>query len=390
MKEKSGKIRIWLTGALIILTACNLRAPITGVGALVDTISGDLGLSPSAAGFLTTIPLLAFAGISLLVSPLSRRLGAGNLLLAGLGLLTAGILLRSLAGNAGVFLGTAAAGAGIAVGNVLLPALVKSFFPDRIEQMTSAYTAVMQVTSAISTGISVPLAAAAGWKAALLVWALPAMGALALCITRRKTTVSEGSDKPEKGKKSMYRHPMTWWVTAYMGVQSFIFYSCIGWLSSIMQDKGMTQTEGGYMLSLYVVMGIAGSCALPFIMRKNKTQSVTGMQMGITYTAGLLMLLCDSYVLTAAGIILCGICSGTCISFSMALFGLHTSKGREASRLSGTAQAAGYFIAAAGPVLLGRVFEAAGGWTAPLLILVGAALFLVLAGYVAGKDEIIC
>ena len=74
----------------------------------------------------------------------------------------------------------------------------------------------------------------------------------------------------------------------------------------------------------------------------------------------------------------------------MALFGLHTSKGREASRLSGTAQAAGYFIAAAGPVLLGRVFEAAGGWTAPLLILVGAALFLVLAGYVAGKDEIIC
>ena len=186
MKEKSGKIRIWLTGALIILTACNLRAPITGVGALVDTISGDLGLSPSAAGFLTTIPLLAFAGISLLVSPLSRRLGAGNLLLAGLGLLTAGILLRSLAGNAGVFLGTAAAGAGIAVGNVLLPALVKSFFPDRIEQMTSAYTAVMQVTSAISTGISVPLAAAAGWKAALLVWALPAMGALALCITRRE------------------------------------------------------------------------------------------------------------------------------------------------------------------------------------------------------------
>lgn len=393
LKDKKRSKTVWLTGALIMLTACNLRAPITGVGPLVTDIRGDLGLSPEAAGLLTTIPLIAFAAVSPMVSSLSRRMGAGNLMLAGLAVMGGGIIIRSVTGNAGVFVGTLAAGAGIAVGNVLLPAIVKTFFPGSIENVTSGYTALMQAASAVSTAVSVPLAGIVGWKAALMIWLVTVAAAIAVCVPGRHIRVSEKDQEEgavKRTERSLYRHRMTWWVTAYMGVQSFVFYSFIGWLPSVMQDRGFSQAGGGYMLSVYVITGIAGSCLLPVMMRRNRTQSDTGVQMGLIYSAGLvLMMIPGSSAVATAGIIMCGFCSGTCISFSMALFGLHTSSGKDASRLSGFAQSAGYLIAAAGPVLLGKAYGATGGWTVPLLILAAAAMFLIFAGYVAGKDEVI-
>lgn len=398
---------------LIILVACNLRAPFTGAGALINTISCEFSLSPGMSGLLTTIPLLAFAAVSPLVVPLAERIGAGWLLFASSLVLGAGVCIRSLLGGIGVFAGTVIIGAAIAVGNVLLPAIIKSKFPQKIEMMTSLYTVVMQIVSAVSTAASVPLSIAFGWKAALGIWLVTVACAAVVCFVCKSLRLSrtyDGSlgegertgqnDNAGSGKAgtirrnaapgSIYRSKMTWWVTLYMGVQSMMFYSFIAWLSPMLQTKGYSDVVSGYLLSVYVIMGMAGSAMLPFIMKKNKDQSVTGILLGALYLAGMVcMLLAGYFAALIAGILLCGFCSGTCVSFSMALFGLHTSNGQSASRLSAVAQSAGYLVAAIGPVALGKLFDLTASWIVPLSILVMAAVFLIVAGHVVGREEII-
>ena len=390
---------------LIILIACNLRASITGVGSLINTISGDLGLSAGTAGMLTTIPLLSFAAISPIVVLAAEKLGAGRLFIISSFVLSAGILIRSCCGQAGLFIGTVIIGMGIAVGNVLLPAVIKSIFPNRIESMTSLYTVIMQAVSAVSTAVSVPIALVMGWKAALGIWIFPALAALICCIANRRLDISQGADEGTVcgssadgaetptiygAKSTLLKKGMTWWITSYMGVQSMMFYCFIAWLSPIMQSKGYSDIVSGYFLSVYVIMGIIGSAFLSFIMKRNKSQSSTGILLGILYLTGMICMLFSSWFFAlAAGILLCGFCSGTCISFSMALFGLHTSNGNSASKLSGIAQSAGYLLAAAGPVLLGKVFDISGNWTFCMLILVAAAVYLIISGRIVGREEIV-
>lgn len=398
---------------LIILVACNLRAPFTGAGALINTISCEFSLSPGMSGLLTTIPLLAFAAVSPLVVPLAERIGAGRLLFASSLVLGAGVCIRSLLGGIGVFAGTVIIGAAIAVGNVLLPAIIKSKFPQKIEMMTSLYTVVMQIVSAVSTAASVPLSIAFGWKAALGIWLVTVACAAVVCFVCKSLRLSRtydgslgegertgqndnagsgkvGTVRPNAAPGSIYRSKMTWWVTLYMGVQSMMFYSFIAWLSPMLQTKGYSDVVSGYLLSVYVIMGMAGSAMLPFIMKKNKEQSVTGILLGALYLAGMVcMLLAGYFAALIAGILLCGFCSGTCVSFSMALFGLHTSNGQSASRLSAVAQSAGYLVAAIGPVALGKLFDLTASWIVPLSLLVMAAVFLIVAGHIVGREEII-
>lgn len=392
MKNDLKKRKIF-AACLIVMTAVNLRAPITCVGSLINIISGDFGLSPGLAGLITTIPLLAFAAISPVTVLISERLGAGRLMTLSFIVLNAGILMRAYLGRPGIFVGTIIIGAAIAVGNVLLPAVVKSYFPERIASMTSLYTVIMQVASAVSTAVSVPLAVRLGWESALSVWLVTALLLAAVCFFNRDLTISgeEKSNGELHGKKGyIYRNPMSWWVTLYMGVQSLVFYSFIAWLSPMLQDKGYGQAAAGYILSLYVVMGMLGSVALPFIMKRNRNQKLTGMQLGIMYTAGIgAVMLSETGLIMTAGIMLCGFCSGTCISFAMSLFGLHTSNGYDASRLSAMAQSLGYLLAAAGPVALGKIYGVTGGWNIPMLVLLLCALFLIGAGRVAGRDEIL-
>ena len=383
-------------GILIFMTACNLRIPITGVGSLISMISSSLSLSSGEAGAVTAIPLLAFAAVSPVVVLISRQIGAGNLLLLSLAAMNIGIIVRSCCGNAGLFAGTVVIGLAIGVGNVLLPAIIKTYFPERIESMTSMFTVVMQVTSAAGVAVSVPVAEAAGWQWGLAFVIPMSVIAMVFCIRERKIQISSiesGKDLPGQNKKDgirIYRNSLSWWIAVYMGSQSLIFYSFIAWLSPIMQDKGFDDRTAGYVLSAYVIMGFIGSAAVPFIMKRNKTQKATAIQLGAAYSIGIAaMIIGECFSVTFGAILLCGFCSGTMISFAMALFGLHTRDGEDASRLSGLAQSVGYLIAAAGPVLLGKVYDVLGTWTVPLGILAAVALALTAMSCIVGSDEII-
>ncbi len=280
MKKDLNKKKIF-AAVLIVVTAVNLRAPITCVGSLINMISDDFGLSAGYAGFITTIPLLAFAAVSPAAVFISEKLGAGRIMTFSFIILNVGILMRSYGAEVGIFAGTVVMGSAIAIGNVLLPAVIKSYFPERIADMTSLYTVIMQVVSAFSTAVSVPLAVSFGWESSLSIWIISASLTVAVCFFNWNLKISNDRAGQENNitreKRSIYRKPMTWWITFYMGVQSLIFYSFIAWLSPMLQDRGYGQDMAGYVLSAFVIMGVAGSAALPFIMKRNKSQKMTGI-----------------------------------------------------------------------------------------------------------------
>ncbi|WP_312198050.1 MFS transporter, partial [Anaerospora hongkongensis] len=142
----------------IIFIASNLRTPLTAVGPLVSDIRSDLGISSAMTGFLTTLPLLTFAVLSLPSSKLGTKIGNELAILLSLIVLTAGILLRSAGGSAALFAGTFLIGTGIVVGNVLIPSIIKQKFPEKVGLITSIFSIAMSLSAGISSGMSVPLA----------------------------------------------------------------------------------------------------------------------------------------------------------------------------------------------------------------------------------------
>lgn len=387
---KSKKAIVLLSA--IIVFSCALRAPITGVGSLIGYISDDLSLSNMSAGMLTTIPLMAFSAVSFFIGSFSHRLGAGKVLLTGIILLFVGIILRSFANISGLFVGTAVIGLGIAVGNVLIPAVIKAFFPARIGILTSAYTTTMSVFAGISGGISIPIAKAFGWQFALLVWIILAFAALILWLPNKNLQLTNdlGIYENAEGRRPITKDSMTWCVALYMGIQSLLFYCLVAWFATILQSKGFDTSTAGYFNSIYMLLGIPGSLIIPLLASKSRNQSFIGLGLGVIYVTGLsAMLFSDNMAALIIALICCGFCSGATISFSMILFGLHTANPADTSALSGLSQSIGYLLAAVGPTVTGKIYDQIGSWSAPITVLLIFAVMLTVLGYMAGKEKII-
>ena len=381
--------KLTLLAIAIVLVSCNLRAPFTGVGSMVGLIQEDLGLSGSGAGMLTTIPLLAFAAVSPFVGTLCKKFGAGHVLLMSLLVLIAGIIIRNFGGGMGLYIGTAVVGIGIAVGNVLPPAIIKVYFPEKLGLMTGLYSTFLSVGASIASGISIPIAVAFGWKAALSVWLLLSVPTFLICLPNKDIQIAdEGSSS--SSSSHIYRSPLTWWITLYMGVQSLVFYGFAAWMASIIQAKGFDSATAGLFVSAFMMLGIPTSFIVPIFAGKMKNQSALGALIGFGYTLGATILfLADSIPMLILAIVCCAFSSGGSISFIMAAFGLRTKNGEDASNLSGTAQCLGYLLAAIGPVFFGKIFDSTQSWTIPMLILIGCNAFLRVAGWVIGKDRVI-
>src|SRR5215213_7088972 len=231
------RLRSFLLVLGIVLLAANLRPALTGVAPLIGQIRADTGISNGVAGLLTTLPLLAFALLSPFAPRVARRFGMERALLASLLILAAGILLRWAV--AALFLGTAILGAAIAVGNVLLPGLVKREFPEHAGLMTSVYSASLGISAALAAGVSVPLAqlAGIGWRGALAVWALPALLASVAWLPQlgRSDRPADPSARNSPGVRDLWRSPLAWQVTLFMGLQSLSYYVTLTWLPEILQ-----------------------------------------------------------------------------------------------------------------------------------------------------------
>ncbi len=374
--KRTDRVQRGLLLLAIVLVAVNLRPALASVGPLIDSIRAATGLSNTALGLLTTLPLLAFGLVSPLTPFVTRRLGIGGALAAALVLLGVGAMIRASTASGWLFGGTLLIGIGIALGNVLLPALVKQEFPDHSGPMTSLYSSVMGIGATVAAGISVPLALAMGWEAALQVWAIPAFVALAVWLPRLRGSRAERPVwNAAHSIRALGRSPLAWQIALYLGLQSLTFYVILAWLPDLLQSEGMGAAEAGWMLALSQASGIGGSALIPiWAGRKLDQRRIVGVLAAIEAVA-LAGLLLAGATAAAVWVAMLGFVLGGTFGLSLLFLVLRAPDAQVATALSGMAQSAGYLLAAAGPILFGFLHDATSGWTIPL-----AFLLVVLAG----------
>ena len=389
-RRSSSHLRDVLLVVGIVLLAANMRSALTSVAPLIGQIRLDTGISNGVAGLLLTLPLLAFGVLSPVVPQLARRFGMERMLLASLLLLAAGIMVRSAGTVAVLFLGTAVLGAAIVVGNVLLPALVKREFPQRVGLMTSIYTTALGISGALAAGVSVPLAqlTGMGWRGSLALWALPAIVAAVAWLPhlRRSDQPENASTQTSQGGSSMWRSALAWQVTLFMGLQSFAYYVTLTWLPEILQEDGMSATRAGWMLGVSQAVAIVTIFFAPVIAsRRPSQQGVVAAAVSLS-CAGTLGLLVAGSTASVLWVVLLGLGQGACFSLALTFFALRAPDSQHAATLSGMAQTFGYLLAASGPFLFGILRDATNAWTVPLALLLAITVCLLIAGLGAGRD----
>jgi CP family cyanate transporter-like MFS transporter len=389
-RRSSSHLRDVLLVVGIVLLAANMRSALTSVAPLIGQIRMDTGISHGVAGLLLTLPLLAFGVLSPVVPQLARRFGMERMMFASLLLLAAGIVVRSAGTVAVLFLGTTVLGAAIVVGNVLLPALVKREFPQRVGLMTSIYTTALGISGALAAGVSVPLAQVTGmgWRGSLALWALPALIAAVAWLPhlRRSDQPENASTQTSQGGSSMWRSALAWQVTLFMGLQSLVYYVTLTWLPEILQDDGMSATRAGWMLGVSQAVAIVTIFFAPVIAsRRPSQQGVVAVAVSLS-CAGTLGLLVAGSTASVLWVVLLGLGQGACFSLALTFFALRAPDSQHAATLSGMAQTFGYLLAAAGPFLFGVLRDATNAWTVPLALLLAITVCLLIAGLGAGRD----
>ena len=374
----------------IVLLAVNLRPALTGLTPLIGQIRADTGISYGVAGLLTALPLLAMGLLSPIASLLAHRFGMERVLLASMLVLAAGILLRSAGAVTALFLGTAVLGAAIAIGNVLLPGLVKREFPERVGLMTSTYSTALAVSAAIAAGASFPLAdqVGIGWRASLGSWALLALvAAVAWLPQMRSARPTNASPADSQGVNGPWRSALAWQVTLFMGLQSLGYYVVLTWLPEILQEEaGISASLAGWMLALAQAVGIASIFLAPVLAGMRPSQhGVVVVAVALT-GAGALGLLIAAETATALWVVLLGLGQGACFSLALTFFALRAPDSEHAAALSGMAQSVGYLLAAVGPFLFGLLRDTTHAWTVPLALLFAVAVCLLLTGLGAARD----
>ena len=373
-----------------VLLAANLRPALTSVAPLIGQIRSDAEISNGVAGLLTTLPLLAFSVLSPVAPRLARWFGMERMLLVSMLVLAVGILLRSAGEVATLFLGTAILGAAIAVGNVLLPSLVKREFPERVGLMTSIYSAALGFSAAIAAGASFPIAQqiGIGWQASLALWALLALVAAAAWLPQiRSARPANASAETSQGVSGLWRSPLAWQVTLFMGLQSLAYYVVLTWLPEILQEVGgMSASLAGWMLALAQVVGIASMFLAPVLADRRPSQYGIVLVAVTLAGAGTLGLLVAASTATALWVVLLGLGQGACFSLALTFFALRAPDSEHSAALSGMAQSMGYLLATAGPFFFGVLRDVTQAWTVPLVLLFAVAVCLLITGLGAARD----
>lgn len=379
---------MWLALAALLLLAMNLRLIYPSLAVLLPDVGAALGLSSAAQGYITTLPVLCMGVFAPLAPVFARRYGMERTLCGVLVLLAAGTALRGCAGVSGLFVGTAAAGAAIAVANVLLPALVKRDFSSRVALVTSLYTMSMYIGASVVAAATVPLAHAlpGGWGAGLAVWALPAVLVAVLWGVRAGgSRVAVAPPRPPQPGGGLWHDPLAWQVTAFMGLQSGLAYCAAGWIAPIMRSRSMDAVAAGGVTAVNMVTIVAGSLGASFVLKRLRDQRMLNVVLSLLSGGPLLAFLFAPLSTVWLWAVVQGLGNGAIFATALTVIVLRSRDTAVAARLSSMAQTLGYLIAASGPLLVGLLLEWTGGFAASAVVFGGLTMAAVWSGWGAGR-----
>jgi MFS transporter, CP family, cyanate transporter len=370
----------------------NLRTAITSVPPLFPDLSSELHLSPAALSLLAATPVLCFGVVSAFAAWINRRFGEELVLLIALAVLAAGLLLRGLAPSAMLFPGTVLAASSIAILNVLLSSLVKRRWPERAGFMIGVYLTALSVGAILASLLSVPLYRSSGNSVgiALGVWAAPAALAAVLWLPQlRYRTVRPPGPRvaagPAAGRVQVYRYALTWQVTAFMGLQSLLYYAALSWLPTIFRDRGATPVTAGNLLALMGVGNLVSSLLVPVLAHRAPGQRAFIVPSLIGTAVGLVGCLWAPLGLAPLWVLVLGVSQGSCLALAIFFMMARAPDPGTAASLSAFAQSVGYLAASAGPLAVGLLHTATGSWAIPMILLLILAGVELAAGLLAAR-----
>ncbi|QMV24020.1 MFS transporter [Streptomyces sp. SCUT-3] len=404
-----------LATAGLLLASLNLRPAITSLGSLLEEVRVGLGLSGTVAGLLTSLPALCFAAFGLAAPRMARRWGPAVVVASGTALITAGLVLRPLADSTAPFLlASAVTLAGIALSNIMMPVVVKRYFPERVGSMTGLYSMGLSAGTALAAGLTVPVAEAFGgnWRAGLWVWAVPALAAALLwpAIARADragrigrtggegrpgagtgrdggTARDGGTDAaPAAAPLRITRSRTAWGLAAFMGLQSTAAYVTMGWLPQIFRDAGTSAATAGLLLACVMTVSVPMAFVLPALAARSSSQGRFAVVLGLCGLSGYAGLWTAPAAAPWLWALLLGL-SNSAFPLALTMIGMRARSSAGVVRLSAFAQSTGYLISFPGPILIGALYQRTGGWDLPIALMAALMVPQIGAGLLAGRNR---
>lgn len=386
----------------VTVAALNLRTGIASLGPVLDDVLDAFGASGSLAGAITAMPGVFFGIMGLAAVPLATRIGLSRALFGGMLLTLLGLAVRPWVGDVAVFLVlTACVVGGIALGNVLLPAWIKSHGGRHAVVLMTLYSAGLGASGALGPLSAMWFSGEGAWKWALFIWVFLAVAQVlvwAFVVPRTgldipgagpaSATTEDAETARRLRETSLWRSPTARFLMLFFGLQAMNAYIQMGWLPKIYTDNGVSSSTASIVLSVIGALNIVGGLLMPGIIARvtdlRPFPAVFAALTGLGYVG---LWLAPSTVPLLWAVLL-GI-GGCCFPTAIALIPARSRTPLVTARLSGFVQPLGYFIAGLGPFVLGVVHEQVGSWDGILIVLVCTAVLMGVLGVLAGKRTVI-
>jgi CP family cyanate transporter-like MFS transporter len=374
----------------LIFISLVLRPPVGSIGPLVDELQKVEGLTGFQVGLLTSLPVVCF-GIGAFASPaLVRRLTLNRAMMWVLIALFLAMIFRLFGGYIPLISFTLIIGLAIAVGNVLIPTIVREQFPKNLELITGVYVTLLAISASLSATIAVPTSEwLGGWRMALAIWLIPTLAAIIFWyplskISAHKEVTSEATHAEER--RAVLVSPLAWAIVAFFGLQSAGFYAILNWLPSLLIDRGFSPLEAGSLLGLTTSIGIPSGFLISVVIKRFKVLSALAVIVSAFTLSGLIILFLfpDQAILAC---VITGFGFAATFPLSLTLIGSRASTSTQTTQLSALSQGYGYLIAALGAFAFGYLKDLTGNWSLSLIVLIGITAVQLVAGAYAGRDQ---
>lgn len=370
----------------LFLAGLALRPQVVGVGPLIPSIQDDLGISHAVAGLLGTIPVLCMGVFALPAALLTRRYGTRLAIASCLTLIGVFGVARAVApGAAAVIALTFGVGLGLGFAQAVMPVAVKERFSNRPAFATGIYVTGINIGSALSSALAVPIAdAAGGWRSSLIVFS--GVTIALVVVWGRLTSGEPPHRRPDVAHVRLpWRSPLAWALVGIFGSMACLFYGLNSWLPDAYVERGWSERKAGALLAVLNIAALVTTLIVPYVADRRGSR-----RLYLLVFSALLAASAAGFAGAPGGAwvwaAIAGLCTGAMFPLVMTLPVDVGSRPAEVGAVVGMMLGAGYTIGAIGPIALGAVRDQTGSYAATLWLIAGAgAILFALCAAMSGE-----